>query len=113
VGGRYYIEGMARIMNERRIPMRATILIVILMVAVFTCGCTVMTVDQKNWICDKANRSAAYVQLMDKGLTTRQQDQAWIRSQNRSWQLWAENIKMGLAAPSWMTSPKEVRNESK
>jgi hypothetical protein len=65
-------------------------------------GCTVVTQDQKDWVRDKANRSGAFVTLMDKGETTRQQEQAWIYSQNESWRLWAQKVDLGLAAPNWM-----------
>ena len=65
-------------------------------------GCTVVTADQKDWVRDKANRSAAFVALMDKGDTTRPQEQAWIRSQDESWRLWAQKVDLGLAAPNWM-----------
>ena len=69
---------------------------------VITSGCTVVTQDQKNWVYNKANRSKAYVALMDAGKTTREQDQEWIRLQNEAWQLWAKKMKMGLAAPSFL-----------
>jgi len=72
-----------------------------------TSGCTVVTEDQKNWVYDKANRSRAYVALMDAGKTTRKQDQAWIRSQDEAWQLWAKKMKMGLAAPSFLVDKCE------
>lgn len=65
-------------------------------------GCAVVTQDQKDWVLDKANRSAAFVSLMDSGQTTRAQEQAWIRSQDDSWELWAEKVRLGLAAPNWM-----------
>jgi hypothetical protein len=69
-------------------------------------GCTVVTQDQKDWIRDKANRSGAFVALMAKGETTRPQEQAWIRSQDESWRLWAQKVDLGLAAPNWMADAK-------
>jgi hypothetical protein len=65
-------------------------------------GCTVVTKDQKEWVQDKANRSAAFATLMDQGQTSRAQEQEWIRSQNESWKLWAQKVDLGLAAPNWM-----------
>jgi hypothetical protein len=65
-------------------------------------GCTVVSQDQKDWVRDKANRSGAFVALMDKGETTRPQEQDWIRSQDESWRLWAQKVDLGLAAPNWM-----------
>jgi outer membrane PBP1 activator LpoA protein len=75
-------------------------IILLLILALFVSGCTGVTMAEKNWIQDKANRSAAYVALMDKGQTTGDQDKAWIHSQDASWQLWAEKIGIGAAAPS-------------
>ena len=69
-------------------------------------GCTVVTSDQKDWIRDKANRSATFVGLMDKGQTSRGQEQDWIRSQDESWRLWAQKVDLGLAAPNWLASAK-------
>ena len=65
-------------------------------------GCTAVTQDQKDWIRDKANRSAAFVALMDEGRTSRAQEQDWIRSQDESWRLWSQKVDLGLAAPNWM-----------
>jgi len=76
----------------------ACVLIVALVLACL--GCTGMTAAEKAWIQDKANRSAAYVALMEKGETSADQDKAWIRSQDASWQLWAERLKIGSAAPT-------------
>jgi len=70
-------------------------------------GCTVVTQDQKDWIRDKANRSGAFVALMDKGQTDRTQEQAWIRSQDESWRLWSQKVDLGLAAPNWMADAKK------
>ena len=69
-------------------------------------GCTTMTADEKSWVADKANRSQAYVDLMKTGQTTPDQDKSWIDSQNASWQLWADKISHGLAAPA-LLAPKE------
>jgi hypothetical protein len=69
-------------------------------------GCTVVTADQKDWIRDKANRSGAFVALMDKGQTDRTQEQTWIRSQDESWRLWSQKVDLGLAAPNWMADYK-------
>ena len=77
-------------------------MVLVLAVLVAVSGCTVVTVDQKAWVHDKANRSAAFVALMDKGQTDRTQEQLWIRSQDTSWKLWAEKVDLGLAAPNWM-----------
>jgi hypothetical protein len=79
--------------------MKRTMML-LLILAVFISGCTGVTTAEKNWIQDKANRSAAYVALMDKGETSADQDKTWIRSQDASWQLWAEKLKIGAAAPS-------------
>jgi len=70
-------------------------------------GCTVVTQDQKDWVRDKANRSGAFVALMDKGQTDRTQEQTWIRSQDESWRLWAQKVDLGLAAPNWMADAKK------
>ncbi|HUT60764.1 MAG TPA: hypothetical protein VNA25_23205 [Phycisphaerae bacterium] len=70
-------------------------------------GCTVVTQDQKDWIRDKANRSGAFVALMDKSETDRSQEQAWIRSQDESWRLWSQKIDLGLAAPNWLADAKK------
>ena len=75
-------------------------IILLLILALFVSGCTGVTMAEKNWIQDKANRSTAYVALMDKGQTTADQDKAWIHSQDASWQLWAEKLKIGAAAPT-------------
>jgi hypothetical protein len=71
-----------------------------LLLALVASGCTGMTTAEKTWVLDKANRSGAYVALMDKGQTTADQDKAWIHSQNDSWQLWAGKVKIGAAAPT-------------
>ncbi|MFB3894425.1 MAG: hypothetical protein ACE15C_20685 [Phycisphaerae bacterium] len=71
------------------------------------CGCTAVTQDQKDWIRDKANRSAAFVTLMDGGQTTRAQEQDWIRGQDESWRLWSRKIDLGLAAPNWMADSRK------
>jgi len=71
-----------------------------LLLALVASGCTGMTTAEKNWVLDKANRSAAYVKLMDAAQTTAEQDKAWIHSQDASWQLWAEKIKIGAPAPN-------------
>lgn len=70
-------------------------------------GCTVVTQDQKDWIRDKANRSGAFVAVMDKGQTDRTQEQSWIRSQDESWRLWSQKVDLGLAAPNWMADAKK------
>jgi len=77
-------------------------LLMLVLVVMFLAGCTVITADQKDWIRDKANRSGAFVSLMDKGETTRAQEQSWVRSQDESWRLWSQKIDLGLAAPNWM-----------
>jgi outer membrane PBP1 activator LpoA protein len=80
---------------------KCVLLLLVLMVLAFAfSGCTGMTAAEKSWIQDKANRSTAYVALMDKGQTTADQDKAWIHSQDASWQLWAEKLKIGAAAPT-------------
>ena len=81
----------------RKLGMMALVLMVL---ALVFSGCTGMTAAEKSWIQDKANRSTAYVALLDKGQTTADQDKAWIHSQDASWQLWAEKLKIGAAAPS-------------
>jgi outer membrane PBP1 activator LpoA protein len=75
-------------------------MILLLILALLVSGCTGVTTAEKKWIQDKANRSAAYVALMDKGQTSADEDKAWIHSQDASWQLWAEKVKIGAAAPS-------------
>jgi uncharacterized protein YceK len=75
-------------------------MLILLTLALVLGGCTVMTQEQKNWVHDKANRSEAFVALMEKDETTREQEQAWIRSQDDSWQLWSQALLTGEAAPS-------------
>ena len=77
-------------------------LLVLLAVAIAASGCTMMTKAQKDWVADKANRSTAYVALMDKGQTTPEQDKLWIKSQDDSWSLWKQKIDNGFAAPSFI-----------
>lgn len=77
------------------------ILVVTVLLAVLLSGCTLMTQDQKDWVVMKADRSEAFIKLLDEGKTTREQEQSWIKSQNESWKLWAEKVNYGLAAPSW------------
>jgi outer membrane PBP1 activator LpoA protein len=87
--------------------MMKRLLLGCVLLAVLLTGCTVVTQDQKNWIEDKANRSNAYVVLMDEGKTTSDQDKEWIKSQNESWKLWAEKVKLGLAAPSFLVDTEK------
>ena len=81
--------------------MRGTMLTLALALLLLS-GCAVVTKDQQNWVLDKANRSGAFVRQMEQGKTTRLQEQAWVRSQDASWRLWAERIGYGYAAPSWV-----------
>lgn len=81
------------------------LLILVAMIVAFT-GCTAMTKDQKEWIEYKAARSHQMVKwLKDSQLTEAQKD-AWILSQDDSWSLWEEKIKLGLAVPNWMADAK-------
>jgi len=77
-------------------------LLIVVLLAVAISGCSAMTKAQKDWVQDKANRSSAYVALMDAGQTTSEQDKLWIKSQDGSWQLWAKKIQNGFAAPSFV-----------
>jgi hypothetical protein len=81
--------------------MRQWILLMLLVALVGVAGCTVMSQDQKDWVTLKAERSHAYVALMDKGQTLAAEDKAWIKSQDDSWTEWARKVKIGIAAPSW------------
>lgn len=81
---------------------RLALVALIALVLVTATGCTMMTKPQKDWVQDKANRSTAYVKLMDAGQTTGEQDRLWIHSQDDSWQLWAKKIENGFAAPSFI-----------
>lgn len=94
-------------MEERPDRLLVLCLLAALVILPVVAGCTVVTQDQKDWLADKANRSAAYVTLMDYGKTTAEQDKEWIRSQDQSWQLWAEKVKLGLAAPSFMAKEED------
>lgn len=85
---------------------RKLTLVLLVVVLLASQGCSLMTQAQKDWIADKANRSAAYTDLMDKGQTTSDQDKLWIKSQDESWQLWAKKTKNGFAAPSWLAGEK-------
>lgn len=77
-------------------------LLVVLMLVLFVGGCTYVDQAQKNWVHDKANRHHAYIELMDAGKTTPDQDKAMLRSDDESWRLWSRKMDIGLAAPSWM-----------
>ena len=37
---------------------------------------------------------------MESGNTTAEQDKAWIKSNDESWQLWEKKINLGFAAPA-------------
>ena len=87
--------------------MKRTLTVFVLAVLIVAgSGCAMITKDQRDWVISKADRSSAFVALMDKGETTRAQEQAWVRSQDESWSLWRQKVNLGLAAPSWMAPDK-------
>jgi hypothetical protein len=83
--------------------MRIAYVVVLVAGLLVASGCTWMSGTQKAWVADNANRVDAYAALSASGQTTPAQDKQFIAQDKASWDLWAQKIQNGLAAPSLLT----------